>query len=87
MSRAASLPCRWFGNLTAFGQIDVLRYSFAGARKGAYPGPQGPVAQLVSAPPCHGGGRGFESRRGRVSGDESISPTKGQVAQSVVAFA
>jgi hypothetical protein len=26
---------------------------------------QGPVAQLVSAPPCHGGGRGFKSRRGR----------------------
>ena len=65
---------------------DVLRYSFAGARKGAYPGPQGPVAQLVSAPPCHGGGRGFESRRGRVSGD-FVSPTPGQVAQSVVAFA
>ncbi len=28
----------------------------------------GPVAQLVSAPPCHGGGRGFESRQGRLYG-------------------
>ncbi len=27
----------------------------------------GPVAQLVSAPPCHGGGRGFKSRLGRDS--------------------
>ncbi len=27
--------------------------------------PKGPVAQLVSASPCHGEGRGFESRRGR----------------------
>ncbi len=26
---------------------------------------RGLVAQLVSAPPCHGGGRGFKSRRGR----------------------
>ena len=26
---------------------------------------QGPVAQLVSAPPCHGGGREFKSRQGR----------------------
>ena len=25
----------------------------------------GPVAQLVRAPPCHGGGRGFESLPGR----------------------
>ena len=26
------------------------------------------MAQLVRAPPCHGGGRGFESRLGRLSG-------------------
>ena len=25
----------------------------------------GPVAQLVRAPPCHGGGRGFEPHPGR----------------------
>ena len=25
----------------------------------------GPVAQLVRVPPCHGGGRGFESLLGR----------------------
>ena len=25
----------------------------------------GPVVQLVSMPPCHGGGRGFESLLGR----------------------
>ena len=28
----------------------------------------GPVAQLVRAPPCHGGGHGFESRLGRLDG-------------------
>ena len=28
----------------------------------------GPVAQLVRAPPCHGGGRGFESLLGRLRG-------------------
>ena len=27
----------------------------------------GPVAQLVRAPPCHGGGRGFESHSGRLT--------------------
>ena len=26
----------------------------------------GPMAQLVRAPPCHGGGRGFESHSGRL---------------------
>ena len=29
---------------------------------------QGLVAQLVRAPPCHGGGHGFESRLGRLYG-------------------
>ena len=27
----------------------------------------GPLAQLVRAPPCHGGGRGFESHSGRLA--------------------
>ena len=31
----------------------------------------GPVAQLVRAPPCHGGGRGFESHPGRYLWDLS----------------
>src|SRR5690625_4762006 len=35
----------------------------------------GPVAQSVSAPPCHGGGRGFKSRQGR--GVESLSTRTG----------
>ena len=29
---------------------------------------KGPVAQLVRAPPCHGGGREFESHLGRFRG-------------------
>ena len=39
----------------------------------------GPVAQLVSAPPCHGGGRGFKSRQGRWL----VFQPSGAVAQSV----
>ena len=54
------------------------------------------MAQLVRAPPCHGGGRGFKSRRGRsgrVISDERSSKdaviaylkqnTQGSVAQLV----
>ena len=45
---------------------------------------QGPVAQLVSAPPCHGGGRGFESRRGRWKTPVLVLQDQdGQVAQLV----
>ena len=33
--------------------------------EGIIPDKDGPVAQLVRAPPCHGGGRGFESHPGR----------------------
>ena len=38
-------------------------------RRGDAEQQQGPVAQSVSAPPCHGGGRGFESRQGRQYGE------------------
>jgi hypothetical protein len=57
---------------------------------------QGPVAQLVSASPCHGEGRGFESRLGRekfrwvVPGHLSVklaAKRPGQVAQLVRATA
>ncbi len=34
---------------------------------------QGPVAQLVSVPPCHGGGRGFKSRQGRHGYEPSLT--------------
>jgi hypothetical protein len=49
--------------------------------------PQGPVAQLVSAPPCHGGGRGFESRLGRRERTARRPDAYGQVAQLVRASA
>ena len=45
------------------------------------------MAQLVSAPPCHGGGRGFKSRRGRGRSVRSSKagpmPSRGSVAQLV----
>ena len=38
---------------------------------------QGPVAQLVSASPCHGEGRGFESRLGRsIAGPRGRCPAR-----------
>ena len=33
----------------------------------------GPMAQLVRAPPCHGGGRGFKSRLGRYNTIRDLS--------------
>ena len=47
---------------------------------------QGPVAQLVSASPCHGEGRGFESRQGRKI-VQLLAGVRGQVAQLVRASA
>ena len=41
----------------------------------------GPVAQLVRAPPCHGGGHGFESRLGRFFGNEELNIVYGIIAQ------
>ena len=32
----------------------------------------GPVAQLVRAPPCHGGGRGFEPLPGRLHNVQNL---------------
>ena len=44
--------------------------------------PNGPVAQLVRAPPCHGGGHGFESRLGRLIRKDRCSLKKyGVLAQ------
>ena len=44
-----------FGEITRFDTTAV-----------SYTHLDGPVAQLVRAPPCHGGGHGFESRLGRL---------------------
>ena len=41
----------------------------------------GPVAQLVRAPPCHGGGRGFESHPGRLCCKNDIKIEYGIIAQ------
>ena len=42
-------------------EIDVKRFGIGFEGINLY----GLVAQLVRAPPCHGGGHGFESRLGR----------------------
>ena len=49
----------------------------------------GPVAQLVSAPPCHGGGRGFKSRQGRGTVAQSVErpPEKWKVDSSILSRA
>ena len=41
----------------------------------------GPVAQLVRAPPCHGGGRRFESDLGRFNIMLKIFTLRGVLAQ------
>ena len=42
----------------------------------------GPVAQLVRAPPCHGGGHGFESRLGRTL--LSVNADMAQLAEQLI---
>ena len=42
----------------------------------------GPVAQLVRAPPCHGGGRGFESHSGRMRSVCKDSHISGRIFDS-----
>ena len=39
------------------------------------------MAQFVRAPPCHGGGHGFESRLGRFFGNEENFILNGIIAQ------
>ena len=81
VSYAFSAPngCRWTGQklqppsssglgrrpFTAVARVRIPLGVRSGPPEGGQDQPQGPVAQLVSAPPCHGGGRGFKSRRGR----------------------
>jgi hypothetical protein len=42
--------------------LNILSLIFAVRLQRGYPNAEGSVVQLVRMPPCHGGGRGFESR-------------------------
>ena len=48
----------------------------------------GPVAQLVRAPPCHGGGHGFESRLGRffilIFRSDELNADMAQLAEQLI---
>ena len=61
--------------LNDFVQLDTLLNdpsSVCGFQGANLENKKGPMAQLVRAPPCHGGGRGFESHSGRLSFHKTI---------------